>query len=231
MISEGTSQLQVCLTLQDGKQLARFVEFSVLSHDGTAQAPEDYMSLDLDMRFTPSNGNAKCLQLTVVDDWRLEHNEVFSLTLTSSDPSISLDLDQAFIRIFDNDQVTIGTQQTFYVARETSGQIELIVELLGDIERDVSVTLESRDGTAIASDGDYIPFSEIITFLRGSTSGSRRSVRVYIQDDPLVERLEFFTVHTSSLDTSVQIQQGKEDVFIYIISDDGMYVVTNSPQI
>lgn len=197
------------------------MDFTLSSSDGTAQAPEDYVALELAIRFSPDNGNRRCLQLTIVDDWRLEDDEILSLTLTSTDPSISLGPGQSSVTIIDNDQVTAGLQQAYYTFDETVRQAELTVVLLGDVERDVSVMLESRDGTAIASDEDYIAFSEVLIFSRGSNAGSTRTVTVQILDDPLVERSEFFTAHTSSLDAGVQIQPGKENVTVYIISDDG----------
>ena len=214
-------QLQVCLLLQDSRRLARFINFTVSTRDGTARAPEDYVPLDLHSSFSPTNGNRKCLQLSVVDDSHLESDETFSLILATTDASIVLGSDQTFVRIFDNDQVTVTVQQSYYVVKEIIGQIEVVVELLGNIERDVSVIVESRDGTAIASSQDYQPVSEVLTFVRGSSSGSTHSVSVHIQDDQLVEPLEFFTIHTFSLDAGVQILQSREKIFVYVISDDG----------
>lgn len=222
MIREDAPQLMVCLTLQDGRELARPVDFTVSSSDGSAQAPGDYTSVELTTRFDPIHRHRKCLELGIVDDWRLEENEVLTLSLTLTDPSIFLGLVQTSVTILDNDHVMVGLQPTHYTVEENVQQIELTVELLGDIERDVSVILESRDGTAFASDGDYIPFLEVLTFSKGSSSGLICSARVYIQDDPLVERLEYFTVHLSTVDVGVQIQQSREDATIYIISDDGM---------
>lgn len=222
VVREDTPQLVVCLTLQDGRELARPVDFTVSSSDGSAQAPWDYTSVELNTRFEPSHGHRKCLQLGIVDDWRLEDNEVLTLNLALTDPSIFLGLAQTSVTILDNDHVMVGLQPTLYTVEENIEQIELTVELLGDIERDISVILESKDGTAFASDGDYIPFLEVLTFSKGSSSGSIRSARVYIQDDPLIERLEYFTVHLSPVDVRVQIEQSREDATIYIISDDGM---------
>ena len=223
-IREDTPQLIVCLTLRDGRELARPVDFTVSSSDGSAQAPGDYTSVELTTSFDPSHGHRKCLQLEIVDDWRLEDSEVLSLSLTLTDPSIFLGLVQTSVMILDNDRVTVGLQPTHYTIEESVQQIEVTVELLGDIERDVSVVVESKDGTAFASDGDYIPFLEVLTFSKGSSSGSIRSARVYILDDPLVERLEYFTVHLSPVDIGVQIQQSREDATIFIISDDGMLI-------
>lgn len=213
----------MCLILQDGRELARPVDFTVSSSDESAQAPGDYTSVELSTRFDPSHGHRKCLELGIVDDWRLENNEVLILSLSLTDPSISLGLIQTSVTILDNDHVMVGMRPTYYTVEESTEQIELNVELLGDIERDVSVVLESKDGTAFASEGDYIPFLEVLTFSKGSSSGSTRSARVYIQDDPLVERLEYFTVHLSPVDVGVQIQQSREDATIFIISDDGIY--------
>lgn len=214
----------VCLMLQDGRELARSVDVTVSSRDGTAQAPGDYTSMELTTRFDPSHGHRTCLQLRIVDDWRLEYNEVFSLSLVLTDPSIFLGLVQTSVTILDNDHVMVGLQLTHYTVEESVQQIDVTVELLGDIERDVSVLLESRDGTAFASDGDYIPFLEVVVFSKGSSSGSTHSARVYVLDDPLVERLEYFTVHLSPVDAGVRIQQSRENATIYIISDDGMLI-------
>ena len=193
------------------------------SSDGSAQAPGDYTSVELTTSFDPSHGHRKCLQLEIVDDWRLEDSEVLSLSLTLTDPSIFLGLVQTSVTILDNDHVTVGLKPTHYTIEESIQQIEVTVELLGDIERDVSVVVESEDGTAFASDGDYIPFLEVLTFSKGSSSGSIRSAIVHVLDDPLVERLEYFTVHLSPVDIGVQIQQSREDATIFIINDDGMF--------
>lgn len=55
------------------------------------------------MTFAPSDGDKKCVNVTIVDDSLVENNEEFSLTLTTSDSAVSLTSSEATVTIIDND--------------------------------------------------------------------------------------------------------------------------------
>ena len=73
-----------------------------------------------DYTFTPSDiiflsgssdSTAGCVNITILDDAALEGNQTFTVTLTTSDPSVLLANDMTVITIEDNDSVLIYLKQ------------------------------------------------------------------------------------------------------------------------
>ena len=66
-------------------------------------APDDYTSVENVLTFSPGVNESCTTVFPIVDDSVLESNEVFSVTLSTTDSDVSLDPISATVTILDND--------------------------------------------------------------------------------------------------------------------------------
>lgn len=202
--------------LQSG-HMDRVVNLTISTGNGSAQAPKDYTGLKLEFAF---DGDRKCIDVVIINDDVVENNESFLLILNSTDVSVSLHLPTISVTIIDDDIAMIGFQQTQYTVSESIGQLNLVIELAGYVERSISVIVESRDWTASAYSGDYSALADTLLFPSGSETGSTLTVAVDIRDDSLIEEVEQFSIHVMSLDVATQPYEGKNTTTVFIVDDD-----------
>ncbi len=223
-LPEGASYLTVCLRLQGGI-LDRAVNVTLSTRAGTALANADYSTDVVTIDFLPAdtNVNLTCVDIVITDDKVVERNESFALFLSTTEPTITLSPNMTTVTILDNDKITLALSQSLVTVQESARDLEILVELFGDLQREVVVLLESMDGTASFLRGDYASFSELLTFRPGSRTGSVVSYTATLEDDHAVEDLEYFVVHATSLDEQVQFEPHRENITIYIEDNDGRY--------
>ena len=70
-------------------------------------APDDYTSVENVLTFSPGVNESCTTIIPIVDDSVLESDEVFSVTLSTTDSDVSLDPASATVTILDNDGKTI----------------------------------------------------------------------------------------------------------------------------
>lgn len=219
-LHEGMSSLEVCI-LVEGGQLHRPINIALSSNDRTAVAQLDYAGLYL-AEFTPSDGNMRCIDVTIRDDTVVERDESFILALNSSDRAVRIISDSATVTIIDNDQVIVGFMHNSYTVTEGVGHLEVGIQLLDgqSLEREIIVYVESSDESALSVNGDYAAFRRTLTFPQGSLPGTILPLEITILDDTMVEDLEYFTLRTGTTDHAVQHQTGKQNSTVYIKDDD-----------
>ena len=66
-------------------------------------APDDYTSVENVLTFSPGVNQSCTTIIPIVDDSVLESDEVFSVTLSTTDSDVSLDPISATVTILDND--------------------------------------------------------------------------------------------------------------------------------
>ena len=66
-------------------------------------APDDYTSVENVLTFSPGVNESCTTIIPIVDDSVLESDEVFSVTLSTTDSDVSLDPASATVTILDND--------------------------------------------------------------------------------------------------------------------------------
>ena len=209
---------------RQGGQLDRSLDLMIISRDGSANAPGDYSKLMLTKLFFESDRNRLCINVTIVDDFSLEDDETFSLLLTSTDNAVVLGVNITSVTIIDDDIVTLELQPSHLIVSESTQQVYVTVELTGSREREVSLMLETTDGSAYSLTGDYMSFSEKLVFPPSSANGSTLSVNIIIIDDLLVEEVEYFTIHASSMDAAINYT-GRNSTTFHIEDDDCMFVL------
>ena len=219
-LHEGLSSLEVCILLEGG-QLDRPVNISLSSNDRTAVAQADYARLYA-AGFVPSDGNTKCVDVTIRDDAVVERDETFTLALTSNDTAVDIVSHSATVVIIDNDQAVVRFVHNSYTALEGVGQIEVGIQLLDgqSLDREIVVHVESSDESALSMNNDYAGFRRALTFPPGSLPGTVLPLEIVILDDNLVEDLEYFSLHMETTDHAVQFQTGKQNSTVYIKDDD-----------
>jgi hypothetical protein len=220
-VTENQSQIEICLVLQSG-HLDRPVNLLISTSDGSAHTPMDYTKLRLMMTL---EGDTKCVEVGIADDKYVESNESFLVGLNSSDIAVTLS-QPVMITIINDDRATIAFQKSEYRVSENSGQLALVIELIGFIEKNVSLTVESQDRTASASRGDYSARAgeSRLVFPSGSMTGSNLTLTFDIGDDIIVEEEEYFTVSLRSLDVDIQTDEAKNSSQIFIEDDDCKFV-------
>ena len=74
-------------------------------------APDDYTLVENVLTFSPGVNESCTTIIPIVDDSVLENDEVFSVTLSTTDSDVSLDPASATVTILDNDGKTINSLQ------------------------------------------------------------------------------------------------------------------------
>ncbi len=127
----------------------------------------------------------------------------------------------ATIKILDDDTFRIGFAEPDYQVSEDGGSVTLTVSVLsGGIEAGSSVTIGVRtvDGSATTG-SDYAYIESVLTFTSEATT---RTLSVVINDDELLEGLEEFTVHLTTLREDVMIPAST--AVVTILDDDVLTV-------
>ncbi len=200
--------------------LSRPLNFTIASSDGTASELKDFSKLLLTTSFSESDEDRLCINVTIIDDLLLENNESFTLLVTSPDSAVSVKLNMTTVTILDDDSVTLAMHPMEFTITERSQQVQITVVLRGSLEREVSLMLESDDGTASSFNKDYKTLSDKLTFPRSSAASSSLTVNVTIVDDLLVEGMEYFTIHALSMDAAAYFIPGRNSTTIHIMDDD-----------
>ena len=98
----------------------------------------------------PSNQNNQtyCFDITIRDDIILEDTETFQVVLETSDPGVHLVQDTTKIYVLDDDGVRMGLSEREYYTSESDRSVPICVELVGMIEQNIIVTLNTHSGSA-----------------------------------------------------------------------------------
>ena len=100
--NEDQGSVQVCALIREGA-LSREVIISLLTQEGSAEEPEDYTALSVQLTYD-ENTAIQCVDITLTDDDTLENVEEF-MTLLDSDDGVPVILspERAIVRITDDD--------------------------------------------------------------------------------------------------------------------------------
>ena len=133
--------------------------------------------------------------VSITDDNVPEFDEMFTVVLSGAPAGVLLDPSRATVTITDTDTVVLGFRPAVYTVDENSGNVELTVEVIGDVLAEtVTLTYTTTDAGATSPD-DYTggAFSLTLPALARSVAFT-----IPIVDDSDVEGDEMFTVALSS---------------------------------
>lgn len=134
-----------------------------MSFAGEETGQPDYTFTDpVSLLFPPSNGvGRQCTMVDIVNDQIVESAEQFELLVASDGPRVTVTQNTSTVTIIDNDSVTVGfVGLSFNVTEnvESDRNVTLCVELTGEIEKSVSVivnTTSSESPSAVATAGNH----------------------------------------------------------------------------
>ena len=209
-VNEASGTVELTVSVISGV-LTETITLNYKTMDGSAIAGEDYtgtigmITLSL---MTPS----VTISVDITEDATLESEEEFTVELSGAPVGVSFNPTRATVTIIDNDAVVIGFDSRTYRVGEDSGTVELTVKVLdGSLGRDVTLSYETMDGSAIAGEDYTRTIGGVLTLSAGATE---TTIVVDITDDALYEHAETFTVVLSGAPAGVTLDPDSAEVTI-----------------
>ena len=114
---------------------------------------QDYSHLfDLLLTFPSGSGPniALSFNVSITDDSLLEFDEFFTVRATSMDSAVTFapGRDTSTVNILDDDSVSVEIDLDNYSIREGDGLLEVCLNLIGQLGRDITIQLQNVDVTA-----------------------------------------------------------------------------------
>ena len=216
-IAEDVGPLTVPITLSTAA--AADVSFTVSTGNGTATASDDYTAVTAQPLTIMASQTNVDLVLTIADDTLVEGAEEFTVTLSLTSPPAGVSLGSqstATVRITDDDTATFAFSAPTYTIAEDAGPLTVPVTLSTAAAADVSFTVSTSDGTAIASDDYTAVTAQPLTILASQTNVD---LILTIVDDTLVEGAEEFTVTISLTSPPAGVSLGSQSTATVRITD------------
>ena len=149
-VSEGKGGLSVCVEL--GAEVERLVTVQLTTSDATALGASDFTQTDTELSFQPLATTHMCTAIHVENDDILENEEHFLLNLLTADSALYTSggrtNSSVVVTVSDNDSVNVSLVRDEQSVEEEGGEVEVCVQLMGVIEREVVVTVFTEADTA-----------------------------------------------------------------------------------
>ncbi len=187
------------------------------SANGTAIAPNDYISTSGSLSFNGDHGVAKTINVTINDDLIVEEEEAFTASLSAGTNTPVINKAEGTATIVDNDSATITI--TDVDVNEGAGNATIVVTLNGAVEEAFDIDYTTTDGTAEAGT-DYTAITSQINWPANATSGSTQNILVPITDDTFLEFTENFLVDLTNILASGDITIADDQANVNILDND-----------
>ena len=189
-VDEGdTAQFVVTLAPASGKQ----VTVSYATADGTAKASEDYTAASSTTLTFTAGDTTKTVSVATTQDTRNEATEAFTMTLSGpTNATLKSDANTATATINDDDALPQLSIAGATVAEGDTAQF--VVTLTPASSKQVTVSYETTEGTAKASEDYTAASSTTLTFAPDETT---KTVSVATTQDTRNEDQEAFTMTLS----------------------------------
>jgi hypothetical protein len=190
-VSEVAGSVDIVVTRSGGSTGALSV--AVATEAGTATAGQDFTATSTTVQFADGDAADKIVSIPLVNDGIPEGPETFKVTMTSSANPFATPIT---VTIVDDDlpgalELSSGT----YSVGEGGGSIAINVTRTGGSSGAASVTVSTRDGSALATQ-DYDATTTTVSFADGDVAP--KQVTIPIVNDALAEPDETFEVALSS---------------------------------
>ena len=190
-VFEGAGTVNIAVIRSGGSTGA--VSVSVATQSDTAVAGQDFTSMSTTVQFGDGDSAEKTVSIPLLDDSVPEGAETFKVSMVSvANPFAT----RITVTITDDDLPgTLELSSATYSAGEGGGSIAINVMREGGSAGPASVTLSTRDGSALATQ-DYTATTATVTFAAGDTTP--KVVTISIINDALAEPDETFEVTLSN---------------------------------
>ena len=180
-VSEVDTSVSVCVELESVVESPVTVQLATDSD--TAHQPRDFTTAYETLTFEPRGDTRLCVSIAVHDDDILEEDEQFLVYIFDSERSrvrendggrgyVEIVVDsgsgegevvevlsggvKSVVVIRDDDTVRIGMTVTEYTVEESQSEVTVCMEMEGEIERKVDVSLQAVSGTARGTDTETL---------------------------------------------------------------------------
>eukprot|EP00731_Ephydatia_muelleri_P007287 Em0003g1535a len=241
-VGEVNSVAKLCAVISVGA-VGENVTVVLQTHSITAIDGKDYIGGTFTLMFIPgqsaSSNNLICVNLTILNDYLLEYNETFIVTLNSTQQDsnyirISTIQNITLVTIIEDpqDAIQIGMTKTYVevVDGEQSYVPICAVILKGELGHDVMVELSILD-TSLGTKGvDYFLKLHTLTFTKGESAdaNSTHCVNVTLIDDEIPKNEEYFVIGLSPVpvDSVVTvIVSDKNETIVAVMDDDHEFTI------
>ena len=162
-VSEREGEVSICVEL--GAVVERSIIVRVTTSPDTAEQYSDYTPTDTQLSFQPRGTTHQCTAIPIIDNNVLEYEEQFFVYVFNTDRSRITDHGyeeelgsgevivigegvQSVVVVGDDDSVRVGVEQDQYEVEESERDVRVCIVLEGEMDRHVSVTVETVIGTA-----------------------------------------------------------------------------------
>ena len=164
---------------------------------------QDYVALDSTATFAGTAGETQTVTVQINGDNVVEATEQLLVDLSNivangREADISFSDAQGAITIENDDSATVSIVESS-TGDEDSGNRTLAVTLSNPVDLDVSVDVDTADGTATTAGGDYDALDTALTFSNATGATLSQTVEVVVNSDSTVELDEALTAVLSSL--------------------------------
>ena len=108
--------------------------------EGTATSA-DYSNTDTSVTFSGGSSNTQCQVLSIVEDELLENDEVFTITLSSTDSAVYFGNATTIVTIQDSTQLLVGFVNTTGSVTEGGSYSACVSIFSGQLSNEVALTL------------------------------------------------------------------------------------------
>jgi hypothetical protein len=190
-VAEGAGSVSIAVTRTGGSTGA--VSVAVSTESDTAISGEDFTAVDTTLQFADGDTADKIVVIPLLDDAIPEGTESFKVNLVSAANPFATPLT---VTIADDDLPgTIELSSGTYSVGEGGGSITISVTRSGGSSGAASVTLSTRDGSALAAQ-DYDATTATVSFAAGDSNP--KTAVIPIINDALAEPDETFEVELSN---------------------------------
>ena len=210
-VEESSGTVSFEIEVDAGGVLAEAVTLDYAIEDGSAKLGTDYNTPTVNVstagtiELTPAVPTATITVKIIDGDRVAEYDKAFRIRLSESGSTplpagIELYRDSAEITIVNDDDVTIGFQETTYRVDEDAGSVEATIAVLtGSLADNTEITVRysTSDDTAIAGQ-DYTAVSDVLTFTQNNIQ-QRISIPVINDDRYEVSNAERFLITISDI--------------------------------
>ena len=164
----GSTQVQLSVTLS--RPVNEIVEVSYSTTDGTAAAGADYQA-DTGTATLQPGETSTTITVSLLGDTLEEGDEFFTVVL-SEPQGAELGDAEGQVTVIDDDQPPVLSIEDAQIVEGDEGQRSAVftIRLEQQTKARIMVDFATRDGTALASDNDYVPVSGRLDFDSGEAT-------------------------------------------------------------
>ena len=145
-VGEAEGTLSVCVVL--GAEIEREATVQLTTGDGTARSGPDFTQTDVELTFQSLSSTRLCTSIAITNDNAVEDTEEFKIFLRTADDSLYVTGENGSVIISDDDRVAVSLERGEVSVEEEEGTVEMCVQLLGVVEKNVEVSLALVADTA-----------------------------------------------------------------------------------